>query len=112
MGDGHHKAKKKERRINPKILRCRRVLIWFALMILSVAFSSILEWIPELFNESAAEFAVADIEDIKWSSLPFNSLSISNEQRDIIMALIEARNGPSAIDEVVAGKRKGLNILL
>jgi hypothetical protein len=48
--------------------------------------------------------------------LPFDSLSISDEQRDVIMALVEARDGPSdpsvAFDDVIAGKGKGLNILL
>ena len=38
----------------------------------------------------AIEFAVADIKDIKWSSLSFKSLTISNKQRDVTMALIEA----------------------
>jgi hypothetical protein len=63
--------------------------------------------------QDAAEFAVADIEDIEWSSLPFDSLSISNEQRDVVMALVEARNDPSVVfDDVIAGKGRGLNILL
>jgi hypothetical protein len=66
--------------------------------------------------QDTAEFAVADIEDIEWSSLPFDSLSISNEQRDVIMALVEARDGPSdpsvTFDDVITGKGKGLNLLL
>jgi hypothetical protein len=69
-----------------------------------------------LIYESIAEFAVADIEEIEWSSLPFNSLTISGEQRDVIVALVEARDGlsdPSVIfDDVIAGKGRGLNILL
>ncbi|PMD21103.1 P-loop containing nucleoside triphosphate hydrolase protein [Hyaloscypha hepaticicola] len=60
-----------------------------------------------------AEFAVADIEHIEWLSLPFDCLSISDEQRDVIMALVEACNDPSAVfDDVIAGKGRGLNILL
>tara|TARA_R110002060_G_scaffold23625_2_gene32090 strand:+ start:173 stop:451 length:279 start_codon:yes stop_codon:yes gene_type:complete len=59
------------------------------------------------------EFAVADIKDIKWSSLPYDCLSISDEQRDVIMALVEARLNPSMVfDDFVAGKGKGLNMLL
>jgi len=59
------------------------------------------------------EFAVADIEDIKWSLLPYACLSISDEQRDVIMALVEARLDPSvAFDDFVAGKGKGLIMLL
>ncbi|KAH6667467.1 hypothetical protein B0J14DRAFT_444099, partial [Halenospora varia] len=60
-----------------------------------------------------AEFAVADIEDIVWSSLPFDSLAIANEQRDVVMALVESRNDSSVMfDDVIAGKGQGLNILL
>jgi hypothetical protein len=59
------------------------------------------------------EFAVADIKDIKWSPSPYACLSISNEQRDVIMALVEARLDPSvAFDDFVAGKGKGLIMLL
>jgi hypothetical protein len=62
----------------------------------------------------ATEVLPTDIEDIEWSSLPFDSLSISNEQRDVVMALVEARNDPGDImfDDVIAGKERGLNILL
>ncbi|KAF8540209.1 P-loop containing nucleoside triphosphate hydrolase protein [Trichophaea hybrida] len=60
-----------------------------------------------------AEFAVADIEDIKWSPSPYACLSIPDEQRDVIMALVEARIDPSVVfDDFVVGKGKGLNILL
>jgi hypothetical protein len=59
------------------------------------------------------EFAVADVKDIKWSPLPYACLSISDEQRDVIMALVEARLNPSvAFDDFVAGKGKGLIMLL
>ena len=37
------------------------------------------------------EFAVAGIEDIKWSSLPFNCLTIPNAHREVVLALTEAR---------------------
>ena len=67
-----------------------------------------------------AEFAVADIEDIQWSSDSFDGLVIPDEDRDIIMALVEARNGPCdraaqdsfQFDDIITGKGRGLNILL
>jgi hypothetical protein len=37
------------------------------------------------------EFAVAGIEDIKWSSLPFNCLTILNAHKEVVLALTEAR---------------------
>jgi hypothetical protein len=61
------------------------------------------------------EFAVAGIEDIEWSSLPFNCLTISDEQREVIMALAEAHTSrvPGAtFDDFVEGKGRGLNVLL
>ncbi|KAG4427614.1 hypothetical protein IFR05_016902 [Cadophora sp. M221] len=59
------------------------------------------------------EFAVADIEDIKWSPSPYDCLSISDEQRDIIMALVEAHVNPRMVfDDFVTGKGKGLIMLL
>ncbi|KAG9228673.1 hypothetical protein BJ875DRAFT_388912 [Amylocarpus encephaloides] len=60
-----------------------------------------------------AEFSVDGIEDIKWSSSPYSCLSISDQQRDVIIALVEARNDPSVVfDDFVAGKGKGVNMLL
>ncbi|PVH68430.1 P-loop containing nucleoside triphosphate hydrolase protein [Cadophora sp. DSE1049] len=50
------------------------------------------------------EFAVADIEDIKWSPSPYACLSISDEQRDVIMALVEARLDPSVAGPPGVGK--------
>lgn len=61
------------------------------------------------------EFAVADIEDIKWSSLPFDCLTIPDEQKEVIIALAETRLGlvPSVpFDDIVEGKGRGLNVLL
>lgn len=61
------------------------------------------------------EFAVTDIEDIKWSSLPFKSLTISDEQRDVTLALAEARicQAPEfSFDDVIEGKGWGLIVLL
>jgi hypothetical protein len=48
------------------------------------------------------EFAVADITDIEWSSLPFDCLTISYEQREVIMALAEARAEADAESRVEA----------
>jgi hypothetical protein len=61
------------------------------------------------------EFAVASIEDIEWSSLPFNCLTISDEQREVIRALAEARMSQvpgSTFDDFIEGKGLGLNVLL
>ena len=61
------------------------------------------------------EFAVADIEDIQWSSSPFDCLTIPDDQREVVIALAESRLGliPSVpFDDFVAGKGRGLNILL
>ncbi len=61
------------------------------------------------------EFAVADIDDIKWSDTPFNCLSIPEEQKDTIMALAEARMGKAEsypFDDVIVGKGRGLNVVL
>lgn len=64
-------------------------------------------------TSNAAEFAVADIREIEWSSLPFDCLSIPEEQRDVIMALVEARLDPSVeFDDCIVGKGKGINMLL
>lgn len=35
------------------------------------------------------EFAVADIEEINWSSVPFDCLTLPDEQRETIMAVTE-----------------------
>lgn len=61
------------------------------------------------------EFAVADIEDIQWSSSPFDCLTIPGEQKEVIIALAEVRLGlvPSVpFDDFVAGKGRGLSVLL
>ena len=61
------------------------------------------------------EFAVADIQDIKWSSSPFECLTIPQEEKEVIIALAETRLRlvPSVpFDDFVAGKGRGLNVLL
>ena len=62
---------------------------------------------------NTAEFSVAGIKEIEWSPLPFDCLSIPEEQRDVIMALVEARLDPSVeFDDCIVGKGKGINMLL
>lgn len=64
-------------------------------------------------TSNTAEFAVANIKEIEWSLLPFNCLSIPEEQRDVIMALVEARLDPSVeFDDCIVGKRREINMLL
>jgi hypothetical protein len=69
----------------------------------------------KLIYHYIVEFAVTDVEDIKWSSLPFKSLTISDEQRDVILALAEARTRQVpefSFDDVIEGKGRGLIVLL
>jgi hypothetical protein len=71
--------------------------------------------ISTLKHKSIVEFAVADIKDIKWSLLPFANLTIPDEQRKVIMALAETHMGQVpgvGFDDFVAGKGRGLNVLL
>jgi ATP-dependent protease Clp ATPase subunit len=61
------------------------------------------------------EFAVTDIKDIKWSFLSFKSLTISDEQRDVTIALAEAHIDQAqefSFDDVIKGKGQGLIVLL
>ncbi|KAL2056976.1 hypothetical protein ABVK25_002715 [Lepraria finkii] len=62
-----------------------------------------------------AEFAVAGIEDIQWSNLPFQSLVIPTKKKDMLQALVQPYK-PDAeerpFDDFVEGKGKGLIILL
>jgi hypothetical protein len=61
---------------------------------------------------------MADIEEIQWSSDSFNNLVISTDNRDLIMAVVEARDGrvyqgsSVEFDDIIPGKGQGLNILL
>ena len=60
------------------------------------------------------EFTVADIEEIQWSSSPFDCLTISDQQKEVIIGLAETRLGllPSVpIDDFLAGKKRGFNVL-
>jgi hypothetical protein len=61
-----------------------------------------------------AEFAVADIEEIEWSSVPFDSLTLPDEQRETIMAVTETGNynQDPEFDDVVDRKGRGIIVLL
>lgn len=62
-----------------------------------------------------AEFAVACIEDIQWSDLPFESLVIPEKKKNVLQALVRRHNPDDvdeAFDDFVEGKGKGLIILL
>lgn len=62
-----------------------------------------------------AEFAVSCIEEITWTTLPFNSLVIPEKKKDILQALVQetaADQAETAFDDVVEGKGQGLIILL
>lgn len=54
---------------------------------------------------------MADIEEIKWSSMPFDSLTMPIEQRETIMALTDTKLD-SEFDNIVEGKGRGIIILL
>lgn len=61
------------------------------------------------------EFAVDDIEEIKWSSVPFDCLTLPDEQRETIMAVTEtrtSRNQDPEFDDFVDGKGRGIIVLL
>lgn len=62
-----------------------------------------------------AEFPVAGISEIQWSSAPFDCLTIPKEQKEVIVALAEARTNSEngfEFDDVIAGKGRGLIALL
>jgi hypothetical protein len=61
------------------------------------------------------EFAVADIEEIKWFSAPFDCLTLSDKQRETIMAVIETETSYDPdyeFDDFVNGKGRGVIVLL
>lgn len=61
------------------------------------------------------EFAVTAISDIEWEPSIFDALAIPDDMKDIIFSLAEARTGhldTVPFDDFVAGKGRGLNVLL
>ncbi|EDN08101.1 predicted protein [Histoplasma mississippiense (nom. inval.)] len=68
-----------------------------------------------LFNKLWAEFAVADISDIEFSPLPFDSLVIDEEKKQVAIALAESRvdrTGRPALNDIIIGKGLGVIFLL
>ena len=66
-------------------------------------------------NGFPVEFAVADIQDIRWESNLFDTVSMPADQKDLILSLAEARTQDVNIhpfDDIVPGKGRGLNVLL
>jgi hypothetical protein len=56
---------------------------------------------------------VADIEEIKWFSKPFNCLTIFNRQRETIIAVTATSpNLYSEFDDFVNEKRRDIIVLL
>jgi hypothetical protein len=64
---------------------------------------------------------VEDIKSINWSALPFDSLTIPAQKKEVIMAITQSRigqlsEGKSSVDspfnDVIKGKGRGINILL
>ncbi len=61
------------------------------------------------------EFAVADIEEIEWSSVPFDCLTLPDEQRETIMAVTETQTSGDPdpeFEDFVDGKGRGIIVLL
>ena len=64
-----------------------------------------------------------DTKSIDWSALPFDSLTIPAQKKEVIMAVTQSRMGQPnggessvnnvvSVDDVVEGKGRGINILL
>lgn len=64
-------------------------------------------------TSNAVKFVVINIREIEWSLLSFDCLSISEKQRDVIMALVKAHLDLSVkFDDCIVKKGKGINMLL
>jgi hypothetical protein len=66
---------------------------------------------------------VEDIKGIKWSALPFDSLTIPAQKKEVIMTVTQSRMGQpnegesfvniaAPFNNVIEGKERGINILL
>ncbi|TGZ83324.1 hypothetical protein EX30DRAFT_370338 [Ascodesmis nigricans] len=64
------------------------------------------------FNEKLwLEFPVSQISEIEWNEKAFDQLVLPKDQKDIVRALVEshsATEGSCTIDDVIAGKGRGL----
>ncbi|KAL2371805.1 hypothetical protein RJZ57_003750 [Blastomyces gilchristii] len=69
---------------------------------------------PEVMDLFTTEFAVSDVQDIKYFMTPFNSLVMPAEKKKVIMTLAESVNQikSARLDNVIAEKGLGVTILL
>lgn len=65
--------------------------------------------------DRTAEFAVSGIQDITWTTLPFDTLVIPTKTKDMLQALVHNQTpdpDKPAFDDFIEGKGKGLIVLL
>jgi hypothetical protein len=78
-------------------------------MVKAVKSEGYLRRVLQLTFKRLVEFAVADNEEIEWSSLPFNRLTMSEKDREVIMALTEAHMGQlpkEAFDDMLQERQR------
>ena len=66
-------------------------------------------------ENTPVEFAVADISEVAWEPSIFDAVSLSEDKKDMILSLAEARTGhlhTLPFDDFVPGKGRGLNVLM
>ena len=64
---------------------------------------------------SKAEFAIFNIMEIQWTSLPFERLVIPQKQKNMLQALVQEQTlslESAYFDDMIEGKGKGFIILL
>ena len=66
-------------------------------------------------SDRIAEFAVSGIQDIVWTTLPFDTLVIPTKTKEMLQALVHNQTpdpDKPAFDDFIEGKGKGLIMLL
>lgn len=66
-------------------------------------------------SDRTAEFAVSGIQDITWTTLPFDTLVIPTKTKEMLQALVHNQTpdpDKPAFDDFIEGKGKGLIVLL
>ena len=66
-------------------------------------------------SDQIAEFAVSGIQDITWTTLPFDTLVIPTKTKEMLQALVHNQTpdpDKPAFDDFIEGKGKGLIVLL
>ena len=66
-------------------------------------------------SDRIAEFAVSGIQDITWTTLPFDTLVIPTKTKEMLQALVHNQTpdpDKPAFDDFIEGKGKGLIVLL